>query len=130
MTARNAAVSVSGSQRMPPLVLKWTLNAPEAVLNGSIKSLYLNRRHTVLSIDSVASRGIPTCPYKWPNGQSDIPKFLEGEDNSLRWFKEHGRIYRLWAGISPEIVLTQSKDVKYVFKDSDLNTKAIDNDAG
>lgn len=114
----------------------------------------------MLSIDGVASRGIPTCPYKWPNGQGDVAKFLEGEDNSSRWFKEHGRIYRLWAGMSPEMyvlahldalnnylirthnpvtnmstltrdrVLTQSQDVKSVFKDSDLHTKAVNNDAG
>ncbi|KAI1157505.1 cytochrome P450 [Nemania serpens] len=128
--------------------LSWAIN------------LYLNRRYTVLSIDGVASRGIPTCPYKWPNGQGDVAKFLEGEDNSSRWFKEHGRIYRLWAGMSPEMyvlahldalnnylirthnpvtnmstltrdrVLTQSQDVKSVFKDSDLHTKAVNNDAG
>lgn len=98
--------------------LSWAIN------------LYLNRRYTVLSIDGVASGGIPTCPYKWPNGQGDVAKFLEGEDNSSRWFKEHGRIYRLWGGMSPEIVLTQSKDVKSVFKDSDLHTKAVNNDAG
>ncbi|KAI0153253.1 cytochrome P450 [Xylariaceae sp. FL1272] len=103
--------------------------------------LYLNRIYTVLSTDGVASRGIPTCPYKWPNGQGDAAKFLEGEDNSSRWFKEPCRVYRLWAGMSPEMyvlahlgvankVLTQSEDVKTVFQDSDLHTKAINNDAG
>ncbi|KAI1288611.1 cytochrome P450 [Xylaria venustula] len=113
-------------------VLSWIIN------------VHLNNRYPVLSQGDNDTITIPTCPYRWPNGQGDVAKFLEGEENSLRWLKEHGSIYRVWAGMTPEMyiiyfgtvlirgsVLTQPEDVKtIIFKDSDLHVKASNNDAG
>ncbi|KAI0452596.1 cytochrome P450 [Xylaria acuta] len=73
---------------------------------------------------------IPTCPYQWPNGQGDIGKFLQGEENSDKWGKRYGRVYRLWSGMNSEIVLRDPSDVKVVFWDSDKHIKAVNNDAG
>ena len=46
---------------------------------------------------------LPTCPYRWPNGQGDVAKFLEGDKNSDLWEGQFGGIYRLWAGTTPEV---------------------------
>ncbi|KAF2179231.1 cytochrome P450 [Zopfia rhizophila CBS 207.26] len=89
---------------------------------------YLTWRYPIRSIDG--GRPIPTCPYQWPNGQGDIGKFLEGERNSETWSKEHGRIYRIWSGTNPEIVVTHPDDIQAVFKDSDKHAKAENHDAG
>ncbi|KAI1824923.1 cytochrome P450 [Xylaria intraflava] len=73
---------------------------------------------------------MPTCPYRWPNGQGDVGKFLEGEENSKGWGTQYGRVYRLWGGFNAEVVLRDPADVKTVFKDSDKHTKAVNNDSG
>lgn len=49
---------------------------------------------------------IPTCPYRWPDGQGDVGKFLEGEKNSKRWGNKHGRVYRIWSGMTPEMCVS------------------------
>lgn len=46
---------------------------------------------------------MPTSPYQWPNGQGDVAKFLEGEENSNEWAKSYGRTYRIWSGMKPEV---------------------------
>jgi cytochrome P450 len=75
-------------------------------------------------------KSLPTCPYRFPNGQGDIAKFLEGERNSDEWAKEHGRIYRIWSGRTLEVVITRSEDIRQVFRDSNTHVKASNNDAG
>ncbi|KAF2677295.1 cytochrome P450 monooxygenase [Lentithecium fluviatile CBS 122367] len=82
----------------------------------------------IWSVDG--SRTIPTCEYRWPNGQGDVGKFLEGEKNSESWSKEHGHVFRIWSGMTPEIVVTHPEHVRAIFKDSDHHTKATNNDAG
>ncbi|OCL06608.1 cytochrome P450 monooxygenase [Glonium stellatum] len=89
---------------------------------------YLTWKHPISSLDK--TRSIPTCPYQWPNGQGDVQKFLEGEKNSDAWGKTHGRVYRIWSGTTPEIVLTHPDDVQTAFNDSDKHSKAVNNDAG
>jgi hypothetical protein len=73
---------------------------------------------------------MPSCPCRFPNGQGDVAKLLKGEKNCEEWNKEHGSIYRVWSGTTPEIVLTRRKDIKKVFKDSNTHLKAVNNDAG
>jgi cytochrome P450 len=75
-------------------------------------------------------KSLPTCPYRFPDGQGDVPKFLDGERNSEEWGKEHGRVYRVWSGTVPEIVLTKPEDVKQVFRDSNTHLKASNSGAG
>lgn len=62
---------------------------------------YLVWRYPVRAIAD--GRPVPTCPYQWPNGQGDVAKFLEGEVNNKVWRKQHGHVYRIWTGMSPEM---------------------------
>ncbi|KAI0419762.1 cytochrome P450 [Xylaria grammica] len=119
-------VVVLGLQRS---IRQYMLQIARNILSWIINQ-YLNQRYPIFSCLDPSSGTIPTCPYRWPNGQGDVAKFLEGERNSVKWSKEYGRVYRLWSGMNPEIVLTQPGDVKMVFKDSDLHIKATNNDSG
>jgi hypothetical protein len=46
---------------------------------------------------------IPTVPYRWPDGQGDTGKFLNGVENSNSWAKRFGHVYRIWSGLKPEM---------------------------
>ncbi|KAG6988941.1 cytochrome P450 monooxygenase [Physcia stellaris] len=85
-------------------------------------------KHPIMTPDGHTS--LPSCPYRWPNGQGDVGKFLDGIANSEQWKSEHGGIYRIWSGMTPEIVLTRPEDVQNAFKDSDKHTKAMNNNTG
>ncbi|POS75435.1 cytochrome P450 monooxygenase [Diaporthe helianthi] len=101
------------------------------ILNRLLSRLihfWLIRKYPLTSASD--GRSIATCPYNWPNGQGDIGKFLEGERNSKIWGSTHGSVYRIWNGMTPEIVLSDPADVQVVFRDSHNHTKAINNDAG
>ncbi|KAF2201386.1 cytochrome P450 [Delitschia confertaspora ATCC 74209] len=89
---------------------------------------YLSRKHRIISPKS--GKELPTCPYRWPDGQGDVGKFLDGESNGKEWTTQHGRIYRIWSGMTPEIVLSRPEDVQNVFKDSDAHSKAVNSNAG
>ncbi|KAI3326356.1 putative cytochrome P450 monooxygenase [Xylariaceae sp. AK1471] len=91
---------------------------------------YLLLKFPITSFSHTRPVPIPTCPYKWPDGQGDVAKFLEGEQRSSEWAQGLGKVYRIWSGMTPEIVLTSPEDVKTVFKDSDMHNKAVNNDAG
>ncbi|KAH7048217.1 cytochrome P450 [Macrophomina phaseolina] len=73
---------------------------------------------------------LPSCEYRWPNGQGDRGKFLDGIANSSNWEKKYGTIYRIWSGMKPEIVLTRAEHLRTVFKDSNNHMKAVDNHSG
>lgn len=49
------------------------------------------------------SKAIPTCAYRFPNGQGDVGKFLDGMQNSEKWQGSYGSIYRIWSGMRPEM---------------------------
>ncbi|KAF4212307.1 hypothetical protein CNMCM8980_001799 [Aspergillus fumigatiaffinis] len=66
---------------------------------------------------------IPTCPYRFPDGGGKI-KFLEGETISRKWAERYGPIYRIWVGLTPEIIVTRPDDIKTAFKDSGNHRKA------
>lgn len=90
--------------------------------------VYLCRRYPIYSQDG--QRSLSTCPYEWPNGQGDVGKFLEGVENSYGWEKSHGQIYRIWSGMSSEVVLTRPEHLQAVFSDSDKHSKAVNNNSG
>ncbi|KAF2128306.1 cytochrome P450 monooxygenase [Dothidotthia symphoricarpi CBS 119687] len=73
---------------------------------------------------------LPSAQYQFPNGQGDAAKFLHGSENSLLWQKQHGPIYRIWSGTTPEVVLTKPEHIQDVFKDSDRHLKAKNNNSG
>ncbi|KAL4886434.1 cytochrome p450 monooxygenase GliC [Aspergillus karnatakaensis] len=118
-----------------PVLLFWMYFLPAKGLRKSVNnfmSRILNfhplHRYPIHNL----STGIPlpTLPYIWPNGQGDLDKFIGGIENRAQWAKQHGSIYRIWAGMKPEIVLQKPEHVKLVFRDSDQHSKAVNNDSG
>ncbi|KAI0546141.1 putative cytochrome P450 oxidoreductase GliC-like protein [Xylaria curta] len=73
---------------------------------------------------------LPSLPYIFPNNQGNAEKFLRGRANSYKWECEYGSIYRLWSGMSGEVVLTKPAHIEVVFRDSHNHTKAHANDNG
>ncbi|KAL4783359.1 cytochrome P450 [Aspergillus varians] len=110
-------------------VFRSTLLA-EAFTNliSSVLNAYLTRRYSIKHLKT--GQSIPGRPYRWPNGQGDAGKFLDGIENRTSWANEHGQIYRIWAGTKAEIVLQKPEHVKLVFRDSDRHFKAVNNDSG
>ncbi|MCJ1366514.1 hypothetical protein MMC16_005643 [Acarospora aff. strigata] len=95
---------------------------------SSVINTYLCYRYPVNHLED--NTPLPTCPYRWPNGQGDVAKFLEGGENSDLWGKQFGSLYRIWSGMTPEVVLTRPEHIQAVFKDSDKHSKAVDNNSG
>ncbi|KAK6199696.1 hypothetical protein LQW54_009950 [Pestalotiopsis sp. IQ-011] len=112
------------------MMTKYTLGRFRSFLIGLISRIIHYYLVWAYPITDDQGRPIPTCPYQWPNGQGDRGKFLEGEVNSKVWGAEHGRIYRIWSGMTSEIVVRNPADIETIFKDSDKHTKAVNNDAG
>ncbi|KAL4802215.1 putative cytochrome P450 monooxygenase [Aspergillus unguis] len=88
---------------------------------------YLLWRYHIKSVDG--RQPIPTLPYQFPDGKGST-KFLNGESASIKWAKQYGPIYRIWTGLTPEIILTRPSDVKTVYRDSDTHFKAKNANAG
>ncbi|BCS28402.1 cytochrome P450 monooxygenase gliC [Aspergillus puulaauensis] len=95
---------------------------------SKILDFYLTRRYPIHHLET--GKTLPGRPYQWPNGQGDVDKFIDGIENRATWAKDHGQIYRVWAGMKPEIVLQKPEHVKLVFRDSDRHSKAVNNDSG
>ncbi|KAE8137353.1 cytochrome P450 oxidoreductase GliC [Aspergillus pseudotamarii] len=73
---------------------------------------------------------VPSCPYQFPNGQGNLAKFYEGASLSQHWREKYGPVYRIWSGLTPEIVVTRSEHVRSVFHDSNLHVKGPNMDSG
>ncbi|KAK2858473.1 hypothetical protein FQN49_004700 [Arthroderma sp. PD_2] len=114
----------------------FLISARYAITEGTIVNriisylinIYLCWRFPITSTDG--KTGLPTVPYKFPNGQGNIAKFLEGEAGSRIWEKKFGSIYRIWASFDSEVVLTRSEHIQTVFKDSNMHTKGKAMDSG
>ncbi|KAI1500987.1 putative cytochrome P450 monooxygenase [Biscogniauxia marginata] len=89
---------------------RFAFQKGNAIFSWIVNVQYLALQYPIKSYNDIPPKLIPACPSDWS--------------------RKHGRIYRIWNGMNPEIVLTQPDDVKVVFKDSDMHTKAINNDAG
>ncbi|KAJ5245481.1 cytochrome P450 oxidoreductase GliC, partial [Penicillium chrysogenum] len=103
--------------------LTKTLNT---IISAPINA-YLCWKNPVKSLNK--SKNIPTCPFQLPNGQGNV-KFAEGRAYSRKWASSFGQIYRIWAGTTPEVVLTRQEHMPIVFKDSHLHAKSVNFDAG
>ncbi|KAI1421986.1 putative cytochrome P450 monooxygenase [Xylaria sp. FL1777] len=113
------------------LTLIWNKRTCRRVANNIISTViheYLLWRYPVYF--EGGNKPIPTCPYRFPNGQGDVAKFLEGVKNSKTWKYQHGSVYRIWSGMRPEIVISSPEDIRNVFSDSDKHSKAINNNSG
>lgn len=62
---------------------------------------YLTRRYPIHHLET--GKPLPGRPYQWPNGQGDVDKFIDGIENRDKWAQEHGHLYRVWAGMNPEM---------------------------
>ncbi|KAI1317923.1 putative cytochrome P450 monooxygenase [Xylariaceae sp. FL0255] len=112
-------------------VAYWQSSFWISILNQALSRfihIILVLKYPTRSIEGTSS--IPTCPYKFPNGQGDVEKFLQGKQNSEAWRIQHGSVYRIWSGTRPEIVLTTPEHLRAVFHDSDHHTKALNNNSG
>ncbi|GIK07526.1 hypothetical protein Aspvir_003192 [Aspergillus viridinutans] len=107
----------------PGILPQPLLNVLSAPIN-----VYLSWCYPIKSADGI--KDLPSCAYRWPNGQGDTAKFLQGIENSPRWEKAFGSIYRIWSGTKPEVVLTRPEHLQPVFFDSDRHTKAVNNNSG
>ncbi|KAF2490807.1 cytochrome P450 monooxygenase [Lophium mytilinum] len=107
---------------------KKTIGASINKLISNVLDAYLSRRYAFKNVEDGSK--LPSCSYEWPNGQGDAAKFLNGQKNSEIWESRYGAIYRLWSGMTPEIVLTKPEHVRAVFKDSDKHLKAVNNNSG
>ncbi|KAI8632621.1 putative cytochrome P450 monooxygenase [Xylariaceae sp. FL1651] len=113
-------------------VLVWRNSRARHCINAVLSFLihqYLLRRYPIYHTEG-KKQVIPTCTYKFPDGQGDVGKFLDGMENSEKWTKQNGTIYRIWSGTRPEVVLTRSEHLQAVFKDSDKHSKAVNNNSG
>ncbi|KAJ5441415.1 Cytochrome P450 oxidoreductase [Penicillium cf. griseofulvum] len=88
----------------------------------------LVRCYPIKGVDG--SLSIPTCPYRFPDGQGSTAKFCDGESASRNWADRYGPIYRIWSGFTPEVVLTRAEDVKVAYRDSSRHRKAPDLNSG
>ncbi|KAJ0418009.1 cytochrome P450 [Aspergillus carlsbadensis] len=109
---------------LPKVKLGMKLNA---VISKGL-DFYLTRQYPIHHLET--GKPLPGRPFQWPNGQGDVDKFMGGIENRDKWAQEHGQIYRVWAGMKPEIVLQKPEHVKLVFRDSDRHSKAVNNDSG
>ncbi|KAI1930749.1 hypothetical protein LOZ45_001035 [Ophidiomyces ophidiicola] len=107
-----------------PGILPWPI---ADALSGAI-NIYLKWLYPIKSVDGRTD--LPTCSYRWPNGQGDVGKFLDGIENSSLWEKRHGPVYRIWSGLKSEVVLTSPGQLQAVFQDSDKHIKAVNNNSG
>ncbi|KAL6895114.1 cytochrome P450 [Trichoderma evansii] len=71
----------------------------------------------------------PGPSFHFLNGQG-TEKFFSGRDAAQRWRAHYGYIYRIWAGLKREIVITRSDHVQAFYKDSHKHIKASDNNSG
>ncbi|KAK2054711.1 cytochrome P450 [Colletotrichum caudatum] len=123
-----AAVCVLGLVALAELLIPGYSPEVLRVALSRLLNTILVYRFPIQTPDGLAS--IPSCPYQWPNGQEDDGKFLSGIENSARWQAKHGSVYRIWSGMTPEIVLTEPGQLSAVFRDSDKHTKAPANNSG
>ncbi|OJD30966.1 cytochrome p450 oxidoreductase [Diplodia corticola] len=102
-------------------------NAITELLSGLL-DWYLHWAYPIKSEDG--TKNLPSLPYRWPNGNGDVAKFLQGRQNAEEWLQKHGSIYRIWCGSSSEVVISDPQHLKEIFKDSDQHLKAVNNDSG
>ncbi|CAI6288229.1 unnamed protein product [Periconia digitata] len=88
----------------------------------------LRRKYPIHHASS--NEDLPTTPFILPNGQGNVEKFLNGQENSVKWGSQFGPVYRIWSGFQGEVVLTRPSDIEVVFRDSHSHQKAPSNNSG
>ncbi|KAJ4382544.1 hypothetical protein N0V86_001764 [Didymella sp. IMI 355093] len=105
------------------LVAIWlTLSNRLVTVISRVLDLYLQWRYPVRDVTN--RRSIPSTSYRFPDGNGDVDKFINGFQKNMEWRQRYGGIYRIWNGISPEIVVSTPSAIQVIFKDSDQHRKA------
>ncbi|KAL2751984.1 hypothetical protein ACRALDRAFT_1058816 [Sodiomyces alcalophilus JCM 7366] len=82
--------------------------------------LYILIRRTGMFI--FEGRKVSGPAWQFPNGQI-IDKFANGRAKSDEWRKKYGAVYRVWGGLSPEIVITTPDHLRTFSLDGDKHGK-------
>ena len=57
---------------------------------------------TLTSVQDIRGKRIQGPPWVYPNGQLGA-KFLQGLESSESWARCYGTVYKVWAGLTPEM---------------------------
>ncbi|KAF7596693.1 hypothetical protein BBP40_000616 [Aspergillus hancockii] len=104
----------------------WMLWLPHTLLSYLVDGVL---RIKYWGEHSSSRRTIPSTRFVWPNGQG-TEKFFDGGKAALKWRQQLGPVYRIWDGMSPEIVLTKPHHLQSYFRNSHAHVKSKDNNAG
>ncbi|OGM45413.1 cytochrome P450 oxidoreductase GliC-like [Aspergillus bombycis] len=74
---------------------------PVSKLISWVLSIYLQLKNPIRHTET--GRSIPGPNYVWPNGQGDVEKYVQGRTRSEQWQQKYGNVYRIWAGMTPEV---------------------------
>ncbi|PSN62340.1 cytochrome P450 [Corynespora cassiicola Philippines] len=112
-----------------PLAIVITLLLAIYVLHNTfvpivscILNIYLHWRYPIREANT--RKTIPSTPYRFPNGNGDVDKFILGPKKTEEWRSRYGAIYRIWNGMKPELVVSTPTAIQAIFKDSDQHSKA------
>ncbi|OJD30436.1 cytochrome p450 oxidoreductase [Diplodia corticola] len=87
----------------------------DAILNAIVSRICF-----IPSVEN--GKNIKGPAYTFPDGQMK-DKFFRGREMSYAWSEKYGSIYRIWAGSTPEVVLTDPKDVQALYSHASNHTK-------
>ncbi|KAH8706939.1 cytochrome P450 [Phaeosphaeriaceae sp. PMI808] len=103
-------------------VVLWVVATRSKALISSILNFYLQWRYPIRDVSG--GKQMPSTRYEFPNGNGDVDKFIHGPYKSEIWHHKYGKIYRIWNGMKPEVVVSTASAIQVVFKDSDQHLKA------
>ncbi|KAG6039050.1 hypothetical protein E4U19_007548 [Claviceps sp. Clav32 group G5] len=93
-----------------------------------IESIVTKLLQALNPVHDSLGKGIAGPRWQYLNGQT-LDKFLNGREKVQEWQK-YGSVYRIWAGTTPEIVITKPEDVRAFHADSSRHNKARSSNAG
>ncbi|KAK4176247.1 cytochrome P450 [Triangularia setosa] len=74
-------------------------------------------------------KSIPGPNWQSYDGQL-LEKFLDGKARAQEWQQCYGSTYRIWSGMTPEVVITKPEDIRTFHSDSTSHNKARSSNAG
>lgn len=84
---------------------------------------YLQWRFIIRNENRTAS--LPSLPYRWPNGNGDVAKFLQGREKAEEWLAKYGSIYRIWSGSTPEVYVLNGRPPDFLLLLTDATQRNL-----
>ncbi|CEJ58358.1 hypothetical protein PMG11_07017 [Penicillium brasilianum] len=108
------------------VITACVLHTPKKLLSKFFHILlhYTNR---VRSVDGTFTLDGPK--YVWPYGNTK-QQFYDAHKHSQLWSEQYGQIYRIWSGLSPEVVITTPADVAKFYSDASHHIRVFGQRAG